>query len=72
MRYLFQLLFCFISISISQTNSVLYENTKLIKIHSINSELADSLLRFNIKPISCRTAIAHSDLIVDDRTIDLL
>ncbi|MBE37275.1 MAG: hypothetical protein CMP50_01220 [Flavobacteriales bacterium] len=72
MRYLFQLLFCFISISISQTNSVLYENTKLIKIHSINSELADSLLRFNIKPISCRTAIAHSDLIVNDRTIDWL
>ena len=72
MRYLFCCIFCFISLLMSQTNSDLYKNKKLIRIHSSDEFLLDSLLRFNINSISCRGSILQSELIVDDEIISWL
>jgi len=72
MRYLFYCLFCLISLSLSQTNSDLYKNKKLIRVHSADEFLLDSLLRFNINAISCRGSILESELIVDHEIISWL
>ena len=72
MRYLLCCIFCFISLLMSQTNSDLYKNKKLIRIHSSDEFLLDSLLRFNINSISCRGSILQSELIVDDEIISWL
>ena len=56
----------------SQTNSDPYINKSLIKVHSINESIIDSLEGFNVIPISCRGSVLESDLIVDSLTISWL
>ena len=56
----------------SQTNSDPYINKSLIKGHSINESIIDSLEGFNVIPISCRGSVLESDLIVDSLTISWL
>ena len=55
-----------------QTNSNPYKSTSLIKIHSNNQRLVDSLFHFNIVPISCRGGISESEIIVDNLTLHWL
>ena len=72
MRILFVLLFfglCFVD---GQTNSSPYKNTSLIKIHSSNQDLVDSLLHFNVTPMSCGGGVLESELIIDSVTLDWL
>ena len=70
MRYFLSLLLCVsFSISQSQTNSDPYINKSLIKLHSVNEQILDSLSEFNVIPISCRGSVLESDLIVDSLTI---
>ena len=74
MRLLFGLVFFFglTLYTAAQTNSTPYKNMSLIKIHSSNQELLDSLLNFNIVPISCRGGLLESELIVDSVTLHWL
>ena len=74
MRFLFLVLFFLGSYFhiVGQTNSTPYKNTQLIKIHSNNYDLVDSLLRFNVVPISCRGGVLQSELIVDSFTLNWL
>tara|TARA_B100000902_G_scaffold399516_1_gene470744 strand:+ start:68 stop:1657 length:1590 start_codon:yes stop_codon:yes gene_type:complete len=70
----FTVLFLFI-ISVTcfaQKNSTPYLNTKLIKIHSADYALADSLLQRKAIPISCRGSILQSNVIVHNTTINWL
>ena len=71
-RYLLILLISFISISYSQNNSSVYKNSSLIQLYSLDKELSDSLLKFNINPMSCRNSILESPIIVDAQTISWL
>ena len=71
-RYLLILLISVISISYSQNNSSVYKNSSLIQLYSLDKELSDSLLKFNINPMSCRNSILESPIIVDDQTISWL
>ena len=59
------------NITISQ-NSIPYVNKSLIKVHSFNQSIVDSLLKRNVIPISCRGSILESNLIVDSLTLNFL
>ena len=71
-RYLFLLFISVISILNSQNNSAIYKNKSLVQLHSLDQELRDSLLSFNINPISCRNSLLESQIIVDNQTISWL
>ena len=62
-RYLLILLISVISISYSQNNSSVYKNSSLIQLYSLDKELSDSLLKFNINPMSCRNSILESPIV---------
>ena len=70
MRFFLILLLAFtFFIAHSQKNSDPYINKSLIKVHSINEAIVDSLSEFNAIPISCRGSMLESNLIVDSLII---
>ena len=71
-RFLFVLTFCMCSLIFGQSNSTPYINKSLIKIHSSNQAIVDSLLDLGVMPISCRSSILESKLIVDSAAISWL
>ena len=71
-RFLFVLTFCMCSLIFGQSNSTPYINKSLIKIHSSNQAIVDSLLDLGVMPISCRSSILESKLIVDSVAISWL
>lgn len=71
--FLVFILFTFLtSILNSQNNSDPYIGKSLIKIHSSNNDIIQSLLELNVQPIDCRGSILSSNLIVDSLTISFL
>jgi murein tripeptide amidase MpaA len=71
-RFLFLLTFCICSLIFGQSNSTPYINKSLIKIHSSNQAIVDSLLDLGVVSISCRSSILTSSFIVDSVAISWL
>ena len=66
-RYFCVLLFIFNTSIQAHNNSKYYVDKLLVRIHSNNQNLVDSLLKFNVIPLSCRGYVLESELIIDNK-----
>jgi hypothetical protein len=72
MKYLFPLVFLFLSFNLFSQNSVPYENTSLIHLKSISPDVESALLNLDATFLSCREHHSNSDVIVNHTALNWL